>query len=40
MMIAEQLIGKDMKGTGVDLIEILSRYLAGGTEENHQEVPE
>jgi hypothetical protein len=40
MMIYEKLIGRDIKGTGLDLIESLSRYLAGGSEENHQEEPE
>jgi hypothetical protein len=35
-MTGEQWNGKDLGGSGHDLIEILSRQFLGGTEENHK----
>jgi hypothetical protein len=36
MVVIERWIGKNLKRRGSDLIEILSRYLSGGTEEYNE----
>jgi hypothetical protein len=35
-MVYEQKLGKDLKGSGRDLIKVRSRYLTGRPEENHE----
>jgi hypothetical protein len=36
-MIDEWLVGKDLEGSGIGIIEVLSQNFAVGTEENHKE---
>jgi hypothetical protein len=36
-IIDEWLVGKDLEGSGIGIIEVLSRNFPSGTEENHKE---